>query len=426
MTPFEFNPGSVKDTQTMSFVPSQATSFNPFPSVGAQSGLPVGFSQMQHSGLNQLNLSLAQEHYYQQQWQQQMQQQATHEPYIQDHQQQRSNMGQQHHHHHVQGQTQALYSRQLQRAAINEYQQTKHQWEHPDSPLTYATTSLALTRRQTPKQLPECAIVESAPLAKNHRQLQQSITSGFVNTKQQFTQQSRRPAFSQSLTAATSLPSPQVTPTRLIPTPQPAKLVPVTSQRQTKVAASAHADTAYRNEIAERVHLERERRQTVERHVKRREELRKDTSSIYRNYDEVLEYFPLGRGERPNLYLASLLANQPLPAEPISDRGLAIEYAKRHWYNYWGLEDLEYVVDKAKKEIEGRMEEQKKTKRVAATACRRSTREPDDLLVAFLLRPDLGHEILDRRVEEWRMLGARIGPNTSAALEEYCKKAPRR
>lgn len=112
-------------------------------------------------------------------------------------------------------------------------------------------------------------------------------------------------------------------------------------------------------ERAERARLAHEERLEREKHYKRKAELKKDLSAIYRHYTEYLEYFPLARRERPNDYLLDLLANQRMPAEPTSDMGLAIQYAKEHWENSWGMKDLEYVVGLAKKDIEKKNIEKK-------------------------------------------------------------------
>ncbi|KAL5114639.1 hypothetical protein ACEQ8H_007484 [Pleosporales sp. CAS-2024a] len=44
----------------------------------------------------------------------------------------------------------------------------------------------------------------------------------------------------------------------------------------------------------------------------RKEELRSDPASLYRNYDEYVEHFPLGPNEQKNPFLQRLLANQSL------------------------------------------------------------------------------------------------------------------
>jgi len=122
-----------------------------------------------------------------------------------------------------------------------------------------------------------------------------------------------------------------------------------TTQHPAKLAALARAEAA---EAAERARLMQEERQERKEHAERKDELKKDPSANYRHYKEYLEYFPLSRGERPNDYLLGLLANQRMPAEPTSDMGLAIQYAKRHWENAWGMKDLDYVVGMAKNELE--------------------------------------------------------------------------
>lgn len=129
--------------------------------------------------------------------------------------------------------------------------------------------------------------------------------------------------------------------------PQPVNLQ--TPRDPAKMAALARAEAA---EAAERIRLRQEERQERERRSKRRIELKKDPSTNYRYYKEYLEYYPLERGDCPNDYLLGLLANQSMPAEPTSDTGLAVQYAKKHWEDSWETKDLEYVVVMAKGEIE--------------------------------------------------------------------------
>jgi hypothetical protein len=119
-----------------------------------------------------------------------------------------------------------------------------------------------------------------------------------------------------------------------------------------KLAQCALTEARRRNEIAERVRIEQEQHLERKKHAKRKAELKKDPSANYRRYKEYLEYFPLARGEHANEYLLGLLANQQMPAEPTSDMGLAIQYAKKHWENSWEMKDLEHVVVMAKEEVE--------------------------------------------------------------------------
>ncbi|KAF3052352.1 hypothetical protein E8E11_010606 [Didymella keratinophila] len=137
-----------------------------------------------------------------------------------------------------------------------------------------------------------------------------------------------------------------------IQTPRPVRLQ--TFQHPAKSAALARAKPA---EAAERVRLQQEERREREKRAKRRAELKKDPSANYRYYKEYLEYFPLARGERPNDYLLGLLANQSMPAEPTSDMGLAVQYARANWENAWEIENLDYVVGMAKKEVEKKKKE---------------------------------------------------------------------
>lgn len=107
------------------------------------------------------------------------------------------------------------------------------------------------------------------------------------------------------------------------------------------------------NEATERHRLEAQRVHEAQELTRRRDSLRKDPNAIYHSYAEVLEHFPLPRGERPNPYLVGLLANQTLPVEPTSDRALAIRFAKKHWENYWEVKDLQYVIIRAKRMTRG-------------------------------------------------------------------------
>ncbi|KAF1361409.1 hypothetical protein EJ07DRAFT_176048 [Lizonia empirigonia] len=146
----------------------------------------------------------------------------------------------------------------------------------------------------------------------------------------------------------TGLPSSQTIPGKRSRTPQISNVIVQTPSPPYQPTRSTFTDTAYQNEVAEHRRLEKEQKQRAEEYKNRREELRKDTSAIYHRYNEVLEYLPPSRRERPNPYLASLLANQTVPIEPTSDRGIAITYAKKHWQNFWELKDLQYVISKAR------------------------------------------------------------------------------
>lgn len=158
------------------------------------------------------------------------------------------------------------------------------------------------------------------------------------------------------------MPSPQRTPGRHDDT-QKCSSSPIAAapQLRNRSAASLRTGAANRNEGAERDCLSDDRQQEYRRRAKRRAELLKDTSAIYRNYDEYLEYFSLARGEQPSPYLAGLLANQPVPTEPTSDLGLAVQYARHHWENFWEKNDLKYVVQVAKQKRDKNVEGLKRT-----------------------------------------------------------------
>jgi hypothetical protein len=118
---------------------------------------------------------------------------------------------------------------------------------------------------------------------------------------------------------------------------------------QYKAATMSHTHTIQHNKSNQHTDSNEEQIQQLEQRAKRRRELREDPNALYHRYHEILEYFPLDRGERPSPYLVGLLANQSMPTEPTSDRGVAIKYAKKHWQNYWELKDLDVVVSKARK-----------------------------------------------------------------------------
>ncbi|KAH7351384.1 hypothetical protein BKA66DRAFT_575606 [Pyrenochaeta sp. MPI-SDFR-AT-0127] len=77
-----------------------------------------------------------------------------------------------------------------------------------------------------------------------------------------------------------------------------------------------------------------------ERRLRRKRELIKDPSALYRHYTEFLEHYPIPEGQLKSRYHANLLANQRMPIDKECDLGLAITYAKDHWDIY-----LEYPRD---------------------------------------------------------------------------------
>ncbi|KAH6629562.1 hypothetical protein C7974DRAFT_413349 [Boeremia exigua] len=222
---------------------------------------------------------------------------------------------------------------------------SQHREDRPTLPSSHAAPSLPPTLQQTPKQLLENSSIKSA-----YPQLQKSITSGFINTTEQFTPKPRQPEVRQPLAKIASLPPVQVPQNHRRTTPHPAPQIPT--------AALSYAEARRRNEIAEQARLERERKNEAEQRAKEREELLKDPSAIYHSYIQVLEFVPLRYGQQRNPYLDSLLANQPLPhAEWSSDRGLAVRYAKKHWESYLTVEDQDFAAKRAKAEKRKNQEE---------------------------------------------------------------------
>lgn len=116
---------------------------------------------------------------------------------------------------------------------------------------------------------------------------------------------------------------------------------------------------AYQNELREQQLLAEAERMEHQRQSKRKKEIIKDPSALYRHYHEFLRYYPLSKGERKNRYFANLLANQFMPMEEHSDLGLAIKYAKEHWDTY-----LEYPRDVAMtaRMVRAKLEKEKEAK----------------------------------------------------------------
>ncbi|KAI4948446.1 hypothetical protein J4E91_005869 [Alternaria rosae] len=100
-------------------------------------------------------------------------------------------------------------------------------------------------------------------------------------------------------------------------------------QQQAYDAEKAHALEVYNAATA--AALKREQDDA------RREFLRKDPSANYRHILEVYALSPLDpkKGEYPNRYLTSLLANRVMPMDLDCDLALAIVYAKDRW-DYFG------------------------------------------------------------------------------------------
>lgn len=210
----------------------------------------------------------------------------------------------------------------------------------------YTSPSFMLTPQQTPQQLSQCADLQFDTFSASNSPT--TDANNPMRTTQQFSQQQPgRSVTPRFITTVTELPSSQI-PGKHSRTPHISNAIVPTPSPPYQTTRSTFTETAYQNEVAEHTRLEKEQKQRAEAFKIRREELRKDTSAIYHRYNEVLEYLPPSRGERPNPYLASLLANQTMPIEPTSDRGIAIAYAKKHWENFWELKDLQYVISKAR------------------------------------------------------------------------------
>lgn len=363
MEPFHPNAGTGQATQAILFAPSQANGFDPF--VATQLDSPARLSPIQSS--TSLRPNIMQEDSYLQQWQPKMWQNQD-QPRDGRHQQQIVNVTQPHHRQKSLDCDLARKNGQQQWAAHHQLHSMDIQRRRIDSPRGSTTSLRQLTPQQTPNQVLNATNVNCKPLMAIYPRLQNSMDLGFIDTTQQFGQQ--QPATPIS-TAVATLPSPQATPNRMICAPKRVSQIPNILPPQYKAAASIHGDVARQNEVAELVRLETEQKKRAERYKKRREELKKDASAIYHSYSEVLEYFPLDRGAHCSPYLAGLLANQPMPAEPTSDRGLAIRHAKRNWRNYWEMKDLDYVANIAKEEHERKMEERTQLMKTTPPAARR-------------------------------------------------------
>ena len=89
------------------------------------------------------------------------------------------------------------------------------------------------------------------------------------------------------------------------------------------------------NELVEQQNISQAARLERERRVKRKTELVQDASTLYRHYNEYLEYLPLGLGQTRNQYLSRLLANQRMPMDTEGDLGQAIAFAKQNWMLFY-------------------------------------------------------------------------------------------
>ncbi|KAH7084304.1 hypothetical protein FB567DRAFT_593772 [Paraphoma chrysanthemicola] len=123
-------------------------------------------------------------------------------------------------------------------------------------------------------------------------------------------------------------------------------------------AAQRRQQEQHAAEHRERVRIAEEQRLERERKAIHKQQLKKDRSSLYRYYDEYLEHFPLGVGERRNQYLNNLLANRRMPEDRNSDLGLAIQYAKDHWefYTEYNSKTVKECAEDQRKALEGRGE----------------------------------------------------------------------
>jgi hypothetical protein len=98
-------------------------------------------------------------------------------------------------------------------------------------------------------------------------------------------------------------------------------------KRQQEIRRQAALD----NEEREHERLRQEAKLERERRDKRKAVLKADPNSNYHSLWECLEYWPLRRGQRPEPYLTTLLANRRMPEEDESELGQAIKYAKERW-----------------------------------------------------------------------------------------------
>lgn len=120
------------------------------------------------------------------------------------------------------------------------------------------------------------------------------------------------------------------------------KLEEMQAVAQKKLEQQAAAQKAWEDAQAEKFRIAQEAKLELERKARRKEELKKDPASLYRDYYEDLEYFPIPKGERPNGYMITLLANRrTIGIAPDSDAGLAIQYAKDNWGLYLTNRDFD-------------------------------------------------------------------------------------
>ncbi|KAF9693409.1 hypothetical protein EKO04_008856 [Ascochyta lentis] len=331
--------------QAVVFVPSQTTNYNVF--ANAQPGLHAESSQLQLAAIDYNGTSMSQQCHYQQQKRHQELQQLQNQPCPQQYQQQSANMSWTRQQQAFKDHTRARQHHQQQLRSQPQGQQRYH------SPMNPATPSPLLTQQQTPKQKSNFTDADHKPLVVTTPSIY--AIPGLTNTTKQFLQPYQRPVTPKPRAAGlTTLPSPQLTPVRRRDPSQTSSMKSLIPNMQHNTAPSMRVYNIQQNELAERAGLE-ERRQRIKQHKRRRRELKSEPSALYHSYNEFLWYFPLNRGERPNTYLAGLLANQSVPAEPNSDRGLAIQYAKKSWQNYWELKDVTYVLQQAKKDKDKEM-----------------------------------------------------------------------
>jgi hypothetical protein len=167
-------------------------------------------------------------------------------------------------------------------------------------------------------------------------------SSPYTSTTQQFTPQPR--SRSHSSDPANTQPIPHASPSKS-KSHQLSALA--TSSPRVESPQNRYNPTDF-NERQEQARLEEQRLREAAHHAEREYIIASDPHMNYRNYLESLRYFPVPRGERPNPYLSGLIANQILPADPNSDRAIAIRFAKKHWDKYWEMRDIELVLEWAK------------------------------------------------------------------------------
>jgi hypothetical protein len=114
--------------------------------------------------------------------------------------------------------------------------------------------------------------------------------------------------------------------------------------KQLKEQQARNAQFAEQQRIATEERLEEERLRI------RKEQLRNDSSALFRHYTEYLRHFPLAKGEIKSSYHNMLLANRPTPYDPDSDLKPAIEYAKVHWELFYEYPKHVKIVDALLKE----------------------------------------------------------------------------